>query len=335
MKVSILDYAAKDEGMTAHDAFWATTELAQLADRLGYHRFWVAEHHNVPVLAVSAPEILMTHLAGRTQRIRIGSGGVMLPNYSAYKVAEWFKTMEALYPGRIDAGIGNSPGGDKLVHQALNEGKTEKPDYQQQFKDLAGFLTDTLPKGHKYKSKRAAPIIETTPEMYLLAASQRNTGMAAEAGAGLVYAHFIRPDENIGVEAARAYREQFQPNKLGGKPHVIVAVFVVVGETEEEAEELAQAFDLWYLSSGSRKRSAYYMPTPEKARQVDYSDEEKELIRENRKKVLIGDAASVKQQLEDLQARYHADEILIVPNVYSIEKRKQAIRLLADEMELD
>lgn len=335
MKISILDYAAKDEGMTAHDAFWATTELAQTADRLGYHRFWMAEHHNVPVLAVSAPEIMMTHLASKTERIRIGSGGVMLPNYAPYKVAELFKTLEALYPNRIDAGVGNSPGGDKIVSQALNEGKSEKPNYQQQFRDLTGFLTDNLPKGHKYKNKRAAPIIETVPEMYLLAASERNAGVAGETGAGFVYAHFIRADEEVGRKAIASYREQFQPSKLADRPHVIIAVFVVVGKTEEEAEELAQAFDLWYLSSGSRKRAAYYMPTPEKARQANYSKEEKELIRENREKVLIGDAKSIKQQLKDLQKQYDADEILIVPNVYSIEKRKQSIVLLAEELDLD
>lgn len=333
MKLSILDYAPKDENMSAHEAFQATTELAQLADRLGYHRFWVAEHHNVPVLASSSPEIFMSHLASSTKRIRIGSGGVMLPNYSAYKVAENFKVLEALFPNRIDAGIGNSPGGDPLVSQALNEGKTERPDYAQQVRDLKGFLTDSLPRGHKYKSKRAAPLIDTTPQMHLLAASGRNAGVAAEVGAGFTFAHFINPSGS-GKEAVEAYRRAFQASPLAEKPHVSVAVFVVVGKTMEEAEELAAAFDLWHLSSQSPKRAAYYLPTPEKALQTEYTNEEQEEMKKNRKKVIVGDPVTVKKGLQQLQDYYQADEIMIAPIVYTIEKRKQSIQLLAEMMKL-
>lgn len=331
MKISILDYAARDEGMSSSEAFAATTELAQLAERLGYHRFWIAEHHNVPVLATSAPEIMMAHLANHTTRIRIGSGGVMLPNYSSYKVAEIFKTLEALYPNRIDAGVGNSPGGDKLVTQALNEGKTEKIDYAKQIDDLQGFLTDRLPKDHPYKTRRARPMIETAPQMYVLGASGRNAAVAARNGAGFVYAHFIRPDTTIGSEAIAEYREVFQPTKLAAKPHAILAVFVLIGEDEQDAKEMLQAFELWYLSANSRTRAAYAMPTPEKAKQVTYTTEEKERLIETHKKVVWGTAKQVKEQLEQLKEIYQADELLIIPNAYSIEKRKQTISLLAEE----
>lgn len=333
MKISVLDYAPKDEGMTAHDAFMATTELAQLADQLGYHRFWVAEHHNVPVLSSSSPEILMSHLASQTKHIRIGSGGVMLANYSAYKVAENFKVLEALFPNRIDAGIGNSPGGDQLVTQALNEGKMEKPEYIKQVQDLTGFLTDSLPKGHKYKSKRAAPIIDTKPEVHLLAASGRHAEVAAKTGAGFTFAHFINPSGK-GKQAVEAYRAAFQSTELAAKAHVMVAVFVVVGKTMAEAEELAAAFDLWHLSSQSLKRAAYYLPTPEKASQMDYSEEEQKEIQKTRQKVIVGDPEMVKQGLIQLKEDYQADEILIVPNVYTIEKRKQSLELLADILNL-
>lgn len=329
MKISILDYAARDEGMTSSQAFAATTELAQLADELGYHRFWVAEHHNVPVLATSTPEILMAHLASHTTRIRIGSGGVMLPNYSSYKVAEVFKTLEALYPNRIDAGIGNSPGGDRVVAQALNEGKTEQPDYQKQIQDLAGFLTDTLPKGHPYKNKRARPVIETVPQLHVLAASDRNAGVAAQVGAGFVYAHFIRGNVAAGKAAVEAYRAAFQPTKLAAKPHVTVAVFVLVGENQEDAEEMARAFELWHVATHSRNRAVYYLPTPEKAAETTYTKEEEEILKETRRKVMYGTAEDVKQQLLELQTVYEADELLIIPNAYSIEKRKQTIALLA------
>ena len=288
----------------------------------------------MPVLASSSPEILMSHLATTTKRIRIGSGGVMLPNYSSYKVAENFKVLEALFPNRIDAGIGNSHGGDKLVSQALNEGKTAKLEYAEQVRELKGFLTDSLPKGHKYKSKRAAPIIETTPQMHLLAASGRNAGVAAEVGAGFTFAHFINPSGS-GKKAVEEYHQAFQPSPLAEKPHVSVAVFVVVGKTMEEAEELAAAFDLWHLSSQSPKRAAYYLPTPEKARQTEYTIEEQAEMKKNRKKAVIGDSIMVKKGLEQLRDDYQADEIIIAPIVYTSEKRKQSIQLLAEIMDLD
>ena len=307
MKISLLDYAARDEGMNSQQAFQATTELAQLADQLGYHRFWIAEHHNVPVLATSAPEIMIAHLANKTTHIRIGSGGVMLPNYSSYKVAEVFKTLEALHPGRIDAGVGNSPGGDKVVSQALNEGKTEKPNYADQVDDLAGFLSDSLPKGHAYKNRRARPIIETTPPMFILAASGRNAELAARNGSGFVFAHFIRPDVAVGRDAITAYRDAFKPTKLAEKPHTIVAVFALVVETKEDAEDMLRAFELWHLSSVSRTRAVYNMPTPEKARTITYTEEEEASLKETRKRIVYGTAQEVKQQLLDLQVAYGAD----------------------------
>lgn len=330
MKVSILDYAARDDGMNSQEAFQATTELAQEADRLGYHRFWIAEHHNVPVLATSAPEILMAHLANKTTHIRIGSGGVMLPNYSSYKVAEVFKTLEALHPGRIDAGVGNSPGGDKVVSKALNEGKIGPPNYADQVDDLAGFLTDSLPKGHAYKNKRARPIIESTPEMFILAASGRNSEVAARNGSGFVYAHFIRPDVVAGREAINEYRDAFTPTKLAAKSNAIVAVFALVGETKEDAEDMLRAFELWHVSSVSRTRAVYHMPTPEKASNVTYTEDEQKALTATHQRVIYGTAEEVKQQLLDLQKAYGADEVMIIPNAYSIEKRKQTIRLLAE-----
>lgn len=333
MKVSILDYAERDKGMSSHDALNAATELAQLADRLGYLRFWVAEHHNVPVFATSAPEIFMAHLASHTERIRIGSGGVMLPNYSTYKVAEIFKMLEALYPHRIDAGIGNSPGGDPVVHEAVIEGRTEKPDYDKQIRELKGYLAGDSPKEYAYKGRRVAPYINHSPQMYVLGASDSHSTVSGEVGSGFVYAHFIDSDIANGRQAIHDYRVNFNPSKLSKKSHVLIGVFVLVGEDEKDAEEMLRAFELWHLSSGNRQRGArQHMQTPQDAYQTQYSDKEEKTIEEIHEKVIYGTKEKVAAELRDLREAYGADELLIIPTAYSIEKRKQTISLLAEEI---
>lgn len=333
MKLSVLDYAERDQGMTSHDALNATTELAQLADHLGYHRFWVAEHHNVPVFATSAPEVLMAHLASHTDKIRIGSGGVMITNYSTYKVAEIFKMLEALYPQRIDAGIGNSPGGDPVVHEAVIEGRLQNPDYDGQIRQLKGYLAGESPKEYAYKGRRVAPYLDHSPEMYVLGASDSHSKVSGEVGSGFVYAHFIHPDLERGRQAIEDYRKNFAPSKLSQKSHVIIGVFILVGKNDKDAEEMLRAFELWHLSSGSRQRGArQHMQTPEDARQTRYTNEEKQMIEKIHEKIIYGTKEKVVSELKELKEAYQADEILIIPTAYSIEKRKQTISLLAEEI---
>ncbi|WP_240189773.1 MsnO8 family LLM class oxidoreductase [Bacillus sp. P14.5] len=210
ISLSILDYSPIDEGSDAHQALWETTELAKHAESLGYKRFWVSEHHMVHSVAGSSPEMLMMHLAASTSRIRIGSGGVMLPHYSSYKAAENFRMMEALHPNRIDMGIGRSPS-YRMVNEALNEGKTKRQSYEQQVQDLKKYFTDNTRDEHRFQSLIAAPAIPTKPEMWMLGTGERGARTAASQGLGYVFAHFAKPGMS-GVKIVENYRNHFKPS---------------------------------------------------------------------------------------------------------------------------
>lgn len=327
ISLSILDYSPIDEGATAGDALQGTTALAQLADGLGFKRFWVAEHHQVFSVAGSSPEMLMMHLAGATERIRIGSGGVMLPHYSSYKVAENFRVLEALHPGRIDLGIGRSRS-YRLVNKALNESKGIPVSYDQQIADIQKYVIDDTETEHRFQKLRATPVSKTAPEMWVLGTGEGSVKVAAEAGAGYVYAHFAKPLQSS-ARLFRSYEEQFQPSKLQDAPKTMVSVFVVVGENDEEAEELATAFDLWLLFIESETPPPYY-PSIETAKLRGFSASEMEKVERNRKRMLIGTAEEVKRQIEEIAEVFQTDEILVIPNVAGDENRMKGIRLLGE-----
>src|SRR5699024_5490920 len=189
VKLSVLDYAQIDELKDAQSAVKESTDLAKVAEKLGFHRYWVAEHHNVPAFASSSPEMLMMHIADSTKKIRIGSGGVMLTHYSPYKVAENFRMLEALHPGRIDLGIGRSPS-YRIVNRALNETKRERLSYEQQVQDLFKYLTDNKSTDHRFNDLIATPIIKTTPEMWMLGSGMNGAKVAADNGTAYAFAHF-------------------------------------------------------------------------------------------------------------------------------------------------
>lgn len=328
ISLNILDYSPIDEGSNAREALLQTTELAKKADKLGYGRFWVSEHHQMSSLAGSNPEMLMMHLAASTERIRIGSGGVMLPHYSSYKVAENFRMLEALYPNRIDLGLGRAPGANSLVTYALNEGKSRTLGYEQQVVDLKSFLTDDFSQDHRFNKLTATPVIDTKPEMWILGASGGSARIAAENGTAFAFAHFINPFGD-GLAAVKHYRENFRPSSLFEKPKVMVAVFAVVAETNEEAEEIAKAFDLWLLKSESALPPTSY-PSIQTAMDYQYSPLEIERISINRNRVLVGDANKVKNQIEKLAQLYGTNEITILPNIVGAHNRIKSIELLAE-----
>lgn len=327
VSLSILDYSPIDEGESAHEALLATTKLAKYAEDLGYKRFWVSEHHFVESVANSSPEILMMHLATSTNSIRIGSGGVMLPHYSSFKVAENFRMMEALHPNRIDIGIGRSPS-YKMVNQALNEGKREHISYEQQIIDLKKYFLDNVNDPHRFKELVAMPRIPTKPEMWMLGTGEKGAEVAAKLGLGYVFAQFT-PRTN-GVEIVKRYRKLFQPSEFLLNPKTIVAVFAVVGETEEEAEDLAKAFDLWLYFVESTSPPPYY-PSVETAKRRGFSSIELDKVKQNRNRMIIGTPNQVKKRIEEISVRYETDEIMIVPNVSRVENRKKVIKLLAEE----
>ncbi|HKQ64614.1 MAG TPA: LLM class flavin-dependent oxidoreductase, partial [Methylomirabilota bacterium] len=209
LRLGVLDQSPVRSGGGVAEAIHETLELAELCDRLGYSRYWLAEHHSTPELAGSSPEVLIGQVAARTSRIRVGSGGVMLQHYSSLKVAESFRVLETLFPGRIDLGIGRAPGSDQLTARALRENANLEY-FPQQIADLQGFLHGTLPPGHLYAPVLAMPTGPTAPEMWLLGSSDQSAAVAAHFGTGFSFAHFINQDG--GAEVTRAYRQQFKPS---------------------------------------------------------------------------------------------------------------------------
>ncbi|MFC4777755.1 LLM class flavin-dependent oxidoreductase [Paenibacillus sp. GCM10023252] len=332
MRLSVLDQTPVPQGKTASEALQYTVRLAQETERLGYQRFWVSEHHASTSLAGSSPEVLISHLAAKTSRLRIGSGGVMLPHYSAYKVAENFKLLEALYPGRIDVGLGRAPGGMPLATRALQEGKTRSVDrYPQQIADLADYLYNTVSEHSAYAGLIASPLISTAPEVWLLGSSGDSATIAGQQGAAFAFAHFIN-GQSAG-EAFYNYHLHFRPSRLGDKPKTILALFVLCADTDDEAERLASSGSLFFLKLIQGMES-FGFPTVETALAYPYTDMERAQLNEYRQRNLVGSPAKVKEGLLRYQHDYKPDELMIVTITHDIEARIRSYQLIAEAMGL-
>lgn len=339
LKLSILDQSPVRSGATAADAVQETLELARLADRLGYHRYWVAEHHNAAGLAGSAPEILIARLGAETRRIRIGAGGVMLPHYSAYKVAESFRMLETLYPGRVDLGIGRAPGSDRQAMVALNvksaagggSGQMETENFPQQIADTIAFLHGSFDNEHPFRKIHATPEGPTAPEVWLLGSSDQSAIVAAHFGTAFSFAHFIAGD---GAPVMRAYRRAFKPSQWLSQPAGNVGVFVICAETQEEAERLAQCRDVWrmWVMQGTIRP----FPTIEEAEAVlaEIDDARRAEIEANRRLQVIGTADRVKAKLTGMAQDYGVDEIVVVTITPDAESRTRSYELLARAFDL-
>ncbi|RAT02403.1 hypothetical protein A6E25_12615 [Bacillus cereus] len=332
IKLSVLDQSPISDGSTATQAFSHTVTLAQEVEKLGYTRFWVSEHHNSVSLAGSSPEILISHIAAKTERMRVGSGGVMLPHYSPYKVAENFRVLEALYPNRIDLGVGRAPGGMPIATRALQEGKMVSLDqYPEQIADVAMYLHDQVPENHHYANLKATPVIPTSPDMWLLGSSGESAKIAAQQGASFAFAQFI--NGYGGPEVMEAYQKQFQPSYLRDKPKSIVAIFVICGETTEEAEKIASSLDLSILLLEQGKRTTG-TPSIETAQNYSYSAYDLFRIKENRQRMIVGDPSSVKEQIVNLSKAYNTGEFMIVTITHRFEDKLNSYRLLANAFHL-
>jgi len=330
LKLGILDQSPVLPGMTAADAMRSTIELAREAERLGFTRFWVSEHHDSPGLAGSAPEVLIAAIAAHTSRIRVGSGGVMLSHYSPYKVAEQFRVLEALYPNRIDLGVGRAPGGMPLASMALRYGKpgNRQERFNESLELLGGFLGGGFPEGHEYAELRTMPEIGTRPEVWLLGSSEVSAVMAARLGAPFSFAHFINWEGGQGV--VRDYRASFQPGPFGSEPRANAAVSVLCAETDEEAERLAAPIDIAFLlmeKEGGRRR----LPAPEEALAYPLTNEDRERIRTFRGRYITGGPGKVKAALEEFAGSYGVDE-LVVTTMGRFEDRVKSYRLLAEHV---
>ncbi|MFG6121362.1 LLM class flavin-dependent oxidoreductase [Thalassobacillus sp. B23F22_16] len=329
MKLSVLDQSPILINHTPSQALKQTTELAQSTDRLGYHRFWVSEHHSTKSLAGSAPEILVAHLAANTEHIKVGTGGILLPHYSAYKVAESFRVLETLHPNRIDLGVGRAPGGLPNVNLALNNGKHPSIDhYPRQVRELMAYLQGSDP----YEMDvYATPVGQTAPDIWMLGSSGTSARLSSELGTSYSFAHFI--NGYGGTRAMKRYYDHFAPSRQQTVPNGNVSVFAICAESKEKAEYLASSLDLAILKIEQGGQRDHF-PSPEEATKYPYTLFEKERIQENRKRMVVGDPSQVKNELEALAEGYGVNEIIINTIVYPFEERLRSYQLIAEAFQL-
>ncbi|HYU14394.1 MAG TPA: LLM class flavin-dependent oxidoreductase [Stellaceae bacterium] len=310
LKLSVLDQSPVRQGVTPRQALLETIELARHVDRLGYRRYWLAEHHGSPGLAGSAPEIMVARVAAETSHIRVGSGGVMLSHYSSLKVAEQFRLLETLYPGRIDLGIGRAPGSDQLTAIALQHGPGALgiEHFPNQIADLLAFLENRMPADHPFSRIRVTPAGDSNPEIWILGSSDQSAIFAAYFGCAFSFAQFIT--DEAGPEIMEAYRQRFQPSERLAAPQASIGVFVICAESEAEARRLAASRDLWRLRQ--RQGILAPFPPPEDALAYPYTAAELRTVEYHRRRQVIGEPDQVKAQLLALAESYGVDEIVVL-----------------------
>jgi luciferase family oxidoreductase group 1 len=327
LPLGVLDQSPVRTGGSPTDAIQETLELAQTADRLGYHRYWLAEHHSTAGLADSCPEILIGQVAGRTTRIRVGAGGVMLSHYSPLKVAEQFRMLETLFPGRIDLGIGRAPGSDQLTARALAYGRGLGPEhFPQQVGDLIGFLGNRLPVEHPFAPVQTMPSGPSTPEVWLLGSSGESALLAAHFGTAFSFAHFIAGEG--GPEAIRLYRERFRPSSLEAVPRASVGVFVVCADTEAAALRLARSRLLFIVRLYTGRHGPY--PSVEEAEAYPYDPRELAILEHAQRRTIAGAPEQVRDRLRALAVEHTADELVIVTITHDPKARVRSYELLAE-----
>jgi luciferase family oxidoreductase group 1 len=325
MRLSILDQSPIISGHDARRAIAETIALARRADELGYYRYWLAEHHAIAALADPCPEVLVARLGAETKNLRVGTGGVLLPYYSAFRVAEAFRMLEALYPGRIDLGIGRAPGGDARTAQAVaGGGFPDASQFAQQIWQLACHLDGTLPAEHPFKTVRVQPEVNTAPEMWLLGSSDYSGALAAQLGLPFSFAHFINP--HGGDEVTRAYRRQFRAGRESA-PRAMVCTFLICAQSDEEAERLAAPIDLRRLHMALNIDSP--IPTDAEAAEQRYSAEQQRYVMSQRARAVIGSPATCRAALEEMARRYEADEVMVLTITGSYLTRVRSYELLA------
>ncbi len=326
--LGVLDQSPIRKGGTPREAVLATIDLAQTVERLGYTRYWVAEHHNSRTLASASPEILIPPIAAATSHIRVGSGGVMLTHYAALKVAEQFRMLETLYPGRIDMGLGRAPGSDRLTAAALHHGPGALPleAYPDQVADVLRFMTGEVPSEHPFHGIRATPVGPTTPEPWLLGSAYDSARFAAELGLGFAFAQFISPDG--GQRIVREYRDRFEPSPFLPEPRVILGVSAICAETDEAAHRIALSRHLMRLRR-EQGRPEGGVPSIEEAEATEFTPPERDYLAYQQSLSLQGSPARVRQGLLDLVEEYRADELMVVTVTHSYDDRRRSYELIA------
>ncbi|HYG55047.1 MAG TPA: LLM class flavin-dependent oxidoreductase [Burkholderiales bacterium] len=324
MRLSILDQSPVISGSDARRALEETLALARRAEALGYYRYWLAEHHAIAALADPCPELLLARLGAETSKLRVGTGGVLLPYYSAFRTAEAFRMLEALYPGRIDLGIGRAPGGDSRTAQAVGGGRMPTAEnFPEQVWQLCGHLDGTLPDNHPFRRVRVQPEVATAPEVWLLGSSDYSGALAAQLGLPFAFAHFI--NARGGDAVAREYRDTFRPGREPS-PRVIVCTFLICGEDDADAERLAAPIDLRRLHMALDIDAP--VPTEAEAAQHRYSAEEKRYVEGQRARAIIGGPQTCRREVEAMAKRYGADEVMVLTITGDYESRTRSYERL-------
>ncbi|WP_210484249.1 LLM class flavin-dependent oxidoreductase [Microvirga antarctica] len=329
LPLSVLDLSFVTAGATPADALRRTIDLARHADRLGFTRFWVAEHHNLPSVASGAPEIMIGQIAAVTERIHVGSGGVMLPNHAPLMVAERFKLLAALFPGRIDLGLGRAPGTDPVTSYALRRHQQERggDDFFERLQELLLLETGRFPDGHPFRKIDIMPSGVPLPPIWLLGSSDYSAHLSAQLGLGFGFAHHFASYDP--VDAMLSYRREFTPSQWRQTPHAILTVAIICAETDEAAERLASSADLNVLR---RARGEYGpLPTPEEALAYDYSTAERDAIRRNRQRLFVGSPQTLRAALQPLIAATQPDELMVTAAIFDADAKIRSYELLALE----
>jgi len=338
IRLSILDQSPVSEGFTPADALQNTIELARLADKLGYERHWIAEHHAIVTLASPSPEILIARIGAETSRIRVGSGGVLLPHYSPLKVAENFRMLHALYPGRIDLGIGRAPGSGSLEALALRRDRSERmrnDDFEQQLAELIAFLNHGFPPDHPFTRIKISPEMPGAPEVWLLGSSMWSSAVAAKLGLPYAFAHFITPEET--PVALENYRANFQESKQLGRAQTIIALGAVCADTEAEAKRLFTSTQL-HIRRIRVERKRLPVPTPEHAIEElgELALAPDPVVRGEGEwpRYVVGAPEQVRDELAGIAKSLDVEELMILAVLHDHQARQRSYQLLAEAFNL-
>ncbi|MFD1362532.1 LLM class flavin-dependent oxidoreductase [Lentibacillus salinarum] len=330
MKLSILDQSPIAAGKTPQEALNASAELAGLADKWGYTRYWIAEHHDMRGLACPNPDVMLGMIGSQTERIRIGAGAVLLPHYKPYRVAETYNLLATLFPGRIDLGIGRAPGGSAEASMALSGNFLENVrQIPEKIDELLKFLYLDFAADDMYARIKPTPVPTLPPKPWMLGTSEKSAIAAAEKGLPYTFGHFMSDQD--GPSIIKTYKDRFTEQHPDKTPEVIGTVSVVCAETTAEAWDLALSNHLWSIQRDKGEGNGT-VPTVAEAKNYTFSDDEKERVHRMKNKAIIGNPYEVGQQLKLLQSAYHADEWMIVTITHSYEARKKSYELLADEL---
>lgn len=330
MRLGILDQSPISTNQNAQEALAASAKLAQAGEKFGYTRYWLAEHHDLPGLACSAPEVMLSYIGANTSTIRIGAGAVLLPYYKPYKVAEVYNMLATLFPNRVDIGIGRAPGGSAEASNALSENFLKQVwAMPENIKELLMFLDDEYPAQHEQATLSAAPIPAISPVPWLLGTSKKSATLAGTLGLAYTFGHFM--SENDGPEIVQAYKASFRERKEGQRAEAIVAVSAICAETTEKAEEISLSSLIWSLQTakGEGERG---VPSIEEAKAYKVTDEEIQKLSSIKEKTIIGNPKEVKDKLLKINEVYGADEIMIVTITHDLADKIKSYRLIAEEL---